>query len=145
MSVHPFVVKNPRHLMEVKFNNINANQWKITEMAIFDEQNKVFSFGNKLHTKTDSSSSQTGIARFSVKHAGDYTLRINLSEKSSTPISTNKQTQSTAHNSTIDIVIREGVVTDRYFKYLFFLSLLSFLVFYISRYYFEQKRWAMNN
>ena len=145
MTVYPFVVKNPKHLMEIKFNNPKANQWKITEMTIFDEKNKVFSFGNKLSAKTDSSSSQTGVARFSVKQAGDYTLRINLSEKSPATISAKKQTQSTLRNSAIDIVIREGVVTDRYFKYLFFLSLLSFLIFYISRYYFEQKRWAMNN
>ena len=136
--VRDFKIDNPNHLVEVRFSNAYANRWIIKDITLFDEQSEVFSFGSKLSSKSRSSlQSQTGKARFKVKKQGSYSLRMTV-EKGTNYSNPNR-------GQAIQLSVRQGVIGNRYFKYLLILSLIGFLAFYVSRHFFEKKRWSLTS
>ncbi len=136
--VRDFQIDNSSHLVEVRFNNSFANRWIIKDITLFDEQSEVFSFGSQLSSKNQSSlQKQTGEARFKIKKPGSYSLRMKVSK--------GNNYSNPNRSQAIQLSVRQGVIGNRYFKYLLIISLISFLVFYISRHFFEKKRWSLAN
>lgn len=135
--VRHFTIDNSKHLVEIGFDNAYANRWQIKDITLFDEQNEVFSFGKKLISTSSSLKKQTGKARFSIKKSGNYSLRMQVSK--------GKDYSKPIQRQAIHLTVKQGVMGNKYFKYLLYISLISFLAFYLSRYFFEKKRWAMNN
>ena len=136
--VRDFKIDNSSHLVEVRFTNSYADRWIIKDITLFDEQSEVFSFGSRLFSKNRSSlQGQTGKARFKIKKPGSYSLRMKVSKGSN--YSNPNRSQA------IQLSVRQGVIGNRYFKYLLIISLISFLLFYISRHFFEKKRWSLAN
>ncbi len=133
ITVFDFQINTTRHLTEITFNNPYASLWQITDITLFDEEKEVFSFADKLSQKKDNSREQKGQARFKLDHPGNYSLRITVLQKKS---------PANMLQAGIEFIVREGVISSRYFNYLFFLSMLGFLIFYVSRYFFTSKRWA---
>ncbi len=128
-----FKVTNAKHLMELQFENAYPASFRIKDIAIFDEKNEVFAFGRSRFKKTTSAINQNGSARFHINETGKYTLRL----RAATPSISNNNKQPPY----IKMKIQQGILVNRYFKYLLYLSIISFLLFYIARLFFEKKRW----
>jgi hypothetical protein len=136
--VRDFTIDSSKHLVEIKFDNPYANRWQIKDITLFDEQNEVFSFAKRLASNTSSLlSEQTGKARFFIKKPGNYSLRMTVSK--------GKDYNNPVHRQAIHLSVKQGVMGNKYFKYLLYVSVISFLIFYISRYFFEKKRWALSH
>lgn len=131
---YPFEIDNTRHMTEIRFENPNANTWQISDITLFDEKKPVFTFGDQLSPGNGRLKEQSGRALFKLDKPGHYTLQVNA-----------MRTQNTTGNSrsgTFYLRVRQGVLNARYFKYLFFLSLIGYVAYYVSRYFFTSKRWA---
>jgi len=134
LYVRDFTVSQTKHLLEIKFNNNYARQFQIKDITLFDDTHEVFSFGKQLSRKSSSVSSQQGTAQFKISKTGLYTLRMRTT-KTSTSTSTAKV------KPFVSLQIKQGMLNNRYLKYLLYLSIVSFLLFYIGRYLFNKKRW----
>ena len=129
-----FQVTHTKHLLQLKFNNSFGKNFQVKDIAIFDENREVFSFGNALSRYPASTDNQLGSAQFSVSNKGAYTVKLR-----STTL--NQSTRTTEQQPSITLEIRQGIIGNRYLKYLLYFSLISFLLFHISQYLFEKKRW----
>ena len=134
LFVQDFTINNANHLVEIQFDNAYGSQFQVKDITLFDDTHEVFTFGKKLKVKSSTISSQQGTAQFKIKKAGKYTLRLRA-------ITTRKWANSDRITPYISLTIKEGVMNNRYLKYLFYISIICFLLFYISRYFFNNKRW----
>jgi hypothetical protein len=137
-----FSIKNPRHLIELSYKTTLNKAWNHYDITVSKNESEVFSFKKQLarYNKSDTMISwtegtQNGTARFKVKEAGNYSLRVHT--KKGETSSSNTSTQQAA----LTVTIKEGIMGKRYMVILFIISLMSYLWFYLSRYAFEKKRW----
>lgn len=137
-----FTINNPNHLIELRYRASLNNAWTNYDITLFKDDFEVFSFNKQLayYSGYDSDGSwsegeKNGMARFKVKEAGNYALRIHASNGGTGETGTKIQ-----HNS-LTITIKEGVMGTRYATLLFFIGLLFYLWFYWTRYRFDSKRW----
>jgi len=135
-------ISNPKHLIELSYKTIPSNTWINHDISLFRDNIEVFSFSKQLashsNRNTEGSSlkgTQSGIARFKVKKAGNYSLRVHTTKDS-----TSKNQPSIQHKA-LTIRIKEGVMGKKYMVILFIIGLISYAWFYGTRYLFEKKRW----
>lgn len=141
-----FTINNPKHLIELQYKADLSNAWTSYDITLFKDEFEVFSFNRQLSYYSGSDADgrwtegkQTGTARFKVKEAGNYSLRVHASEGGEGEYGADLQ-----HNP-LTIKIKEGIVGKRYLFILFFISLLSYSWYYLSRYFFEKKRWGADD
>jgi hypothetical protein len=133
-------INNPKHIIELNYKaNLNAT-WKNYDITLLKDKVEVFSFKKQLvrhnySNKNWTEGKQSGNARFKVKKSGDYLLRIHATKGN-----TGKKAFLTQRD-TLTISIKEGVMGKKYIVYLFIISLISYIWFYLSRSSFEKKRW----
>ncbi|HHL19766.1 MAG TPA: DUF4178 domain-containing protein [Thiothrix sp.] len=133
-------INNSKHLIELSYKSTLNNAWADYDIALFKDNIEVFSFKKQLATSSGRSiekgllkNTRSGIARFKVKKAGNYSLRI-----IATPNSTKNNLASIQR---LTINIKEGVMGKKYMIILFIIGLISYAWFYAARYAFEKKRW----
>ncbi len=135
-----FTINNPKHLIELSYRDTLNNAWTNYDIALFKDNTEVFSFKKQLAASSGRNiendllkNTQSGTARFKVKKAGDYSLRILATQ--------NSVKNNLAPIQRLTINIKEGVMGKKYMIILFIISLITYAWFYAARYLFEKKRW----
>ncbi len=139
-----FTINNPKHLIELSYKATLNNAWTNYDITLLKDNIQVFSFKKQLAATSGHSiegdllkNTQNGTARFKVKKAGNYSLRI-LATK-------NSAKNNLAPIQRLTINIKEGVMGKKYMVILLIISLISYAWFYAARYLFEKKRWEDND
>jgi hypothetical protein len=142
--IRDVTINNPKHLIELSYKSTLNNAWANYDIALFKNNIEVFSFKKQLAASSGRTiendllkNTQNGTARFEVKKAGNYSLRI-LATQNSTK-------NNLAPIQRLTITIKEGVMGRKYMIILFIIGLISYAWFYATRYLFEKKRWEDND
>lgn len=139
---HTFTVTKPNRLLELTLETQLRNAWGYFDINILQGTNDVFSFGTgasfyegydggEYWTEGD----RTTHAYFQVPQAGEYTMNLKMSEGGVGEIST------TLPDTSLRATLKQGYISTYYFNWLFVITAMAALAGFLSKMFFESRRW----
>lgn len=141
-SAHVFTVTQPARLVELNLDTQLRNAWGYFDIDILQGTNDVFSFGTGASFYEGYESGEywaegdrSAQAYFKVPAAGEYTMKIKMSEGGS------GETGTTPPDISLRATLKQGYVSNYYFNILFILAAVAALGGFLSKMFFESRRW----
>ncbi|CAA6815885.1 MAG: Unknown protein [uncultured Thiotrichaceae bacterium] len=141
-TTHEFTVTRPARLMELTLDTQLKNAWGFFDISVRKGANDIFSFGKNVSYyegveggESWSEGSRSAKAHFKVPEAGSYMLHIKMAEGGK------GETGTTPPTTSARITLKQGYISNHYFVLLLILTGIAALAGFLSKIFFESKRW----